>query len=407
MYRVIQGKMRNLAVKYITRNDQISELPLSKRLYNCLRRSRIQTIGEMVDYPKEHNWMTVPNMGAKSIDEVNQWIEVIVTGETGYLLVDNDFMKPAEEKTENTQTDILQTAVVNMPFSIRAKNCLLSAGITTISQLVGITEEKLLGLNGMGRVSAQEILHTLKQFFDQESKKLIAKQDSSSSVDSSRNTQLVDELCGTLGGDPGSFLREIMTVEANYPEVQGETYYYRLYESKFVREKVKQKVLLLLDASKEGISRKSLAAQFPNHLNNTTILEEILIELENAHAVAAGEVIVTREYPNVFQALSVIKKDNHRDIFAKRLQGKTLEEIGSEYGITRERVRQILNKETRGIITAYPRFNEDKYAYVFSKYHFLREDFLLAFDEKISTYCYLDMKHYGSKGNRLPIGLLK
>ena len=150
-------------MKYITRKDDLAALPLSKRLYNCLRNRGIHTIGAMIDYPNEHSWTTIRNMGQKSIDEANQWLEVIVTGETGYYLIDdnaeiseqpNPEVNSDSEKSEN---DSLHTAIVDMPFSVRAKNCLLSAGITSVSQLIGITEEELLGMKNMGRVSAREI----------------------------------------------------------------------------------------------------------------------------------------------------------------------------------------------------------------------------------------------------------
>ena len=37
---------------YITREDDISVLPLSVRSQNCLRRAQIETGGEMIDYPE-------------------------------------------------------------------------------------------------------------------------------------------------------------------------------------------------------------------------------------------------------------------------------------------------------------------------------------------------------------------
>ena len=55
-------------MKYITRQDDISILPLSVRLSNCLRRTNIHTIGEMMDYPQANDWAAIRNMGAKSID---------------------------------------------------------------------------------------------------------------------------------------------------------------------------------------------------------------------------------------------------------------------------------------------------------------------------------------------------
>ena len=67
-------------MKYVTRQDDISILPLSVRLSNCLHRTNIHTIGEMMDYPQANDWAAIRNMGAKSIDEVNHSIELLQHG---------------------------------------------------------------------------------------------------------------------------------------------------------------------------------------------------------------------------------------------------------------------------------------------------------------------------------------
>lgn len=393
-------------MKYITRQDELAVLPLSKRLYNCLRRKGLQTIGEMIDYPSQFSWSTIPNMGKMTIDEVNQWLEVIITGETGYYLIEGRTEVLMDANPEDTSAIItenvpLQTPIIDMPFSVRAKHCLRSAGITIASQLVGVTEDELLSLKNMGRKTAREILQIMEKFISQGEENESSNHEASKPELPSHTVELAKDLSETLGGDISSYLREIMEVEESYPGAQGETYYYRLYESAFMREALKHKILTLLEANEDGLTRKSLFDQLPQHLNNTTITEEILLELENTHAVAIGEMIITREYPTIIQALSFIKDDKHRTIFNNRLQGLTLEEAGSEYGLTRERVRQIINKDIRCIRAAQPRFYEDKYAYVFDNYHLVREDFQLAFDEPVSTYYYLDMFYPANKTNRM------
>ena len=54
---------------YITRNDDISALPLSVRAKNCLRRADIHTIGAMMDYPADE-MINIRNMGQRTVEEI-------------------------------------------------------------------------------------------------------------------------------------------------------------------------------------------------------------------------------------------------------------------------------------------------------------------------------------------------
>lgn len=54
---------------YITKNDDISALPLSVRSQNCLRRADIHTIGAMMDYPADE-FINIRNMGVRSVEEI-------------------------------------------------------------------------------------------------------------------------------------------------------------------------------------------------------------------------------------------------------------------------------------------------------------------------------------------------
>mgnify|MGYP002559295388 CR=1 FL=1 len=103
---------------------------------------------------------------------------------------------------------------------------------------------------------------------------------------------------------------------------------------------------------------------------------------------------IGNEYLNVFQKLDakikeIEDKNGHRDIVIKKLSGMTLEHIGHEYGITKERVRQIFSKEFSKIKD----ISEDKYASIFQKYNFDRELFCNCFKEPELTYNYLKEKY--------------
>lgn len=68
--------------------------------------------------------------------------------------------------------------------------------------------------------------------------------------------------------------------------------------------------------------------------------------------------------------------DRSREIIDKRLKGKTLEEIGQEYGLTRERVRQVIKKDIQKVHNYYVAntgmylFDEDYFRYLYENYDF-------------------------------------
>ena len=380
---------------YITRQDDISALPLSVRSQNCLRRADIHTIGTMMDYPSDE-FINIRNMGVRSVEEILGFIQTLVDGTGDYVLVE------AHEQTETTvplvqesieSEDIVTVfldetgAVVQdipvkeLPLSVRAKNSLTRNGYKFASQLVGITHEELMNLQNMGVKTAEEVLAYLEKISVQHG--ACATQNKS---DTSGN-DLATEMYAAYGEGESVWLREILTVKSQFPEAMGETMIYRLYDSVFVRGTVKAKILQIVEESNNEISKTALEEKLPQHLSNTTILEEILLELEAISAVEMGEVMVYRQYPSVVEFATHIENDRIREVIQGRLEGKTLQEIGDQYNITRERVRQLMQKGLR----KKPYLREDKYAYLYDHYDFSLEDFTLAFDEPHATYYYLEM----------------
>lgn len=82
-------------------------------------------------------------------------------------------------------------------------------------------------------------------------------------------------------------------------------------------------------------------------------------------------------------------KNNHRDIVLKKLSGLTLEQIGNDYGVTRERIRQIITKEFNKI----PVVQEDENKYLFTKYNFDVTTFTKMFNQSEMVYYYLKEKY--------------
>lgn len=391
-------------MQYVTRLDDISVLPLSVRLSNCLRRTNIHTIGGMIDYPQNNDWASIRNMGAKSIEEVNRWIDLLNHGSSDeYCLVDQQTKAQAVPVVAVSNEEYEQDkAIEDLRLTVRAYNCLKNAGIEYVSQLLGKSVENLMAMKGMGKGSAEEVFAVVEKWLSKRTKYVLASEEAQT-TEAGKDIRLSINLSETYHASQSSCLHEIMMVRSRYPEAQGETFYYRLYEVQCIRDAVKIWILALLERNKDEMTPKALSEQLPAHLENTTILEEILLELELDDQISCGEALIVRVYPSVMEYISSIEDDRAKDFLLGRLEGKTLEEIGEKYGITRERVRQVISKYQRRIHELGLRFREDKYADIFARYMISFEDFFLAFDEPESTYYYLDAFCTASAAEKKPL----
>lgn len=391
---------------YITREDDISVLPLSVRSQNCLRRANIHTIGAMMDYPTDE-LINIRNMGIRSVTEIQHWITTLSEGTDGYSLVEY-IEVPSQVETAQART-VKETVfldengavtedipIVETDLSVRAKNGLKRAGIQFVSQLVGLSTDDLMGIRNMGAKSVDEVLDFISKIKITYEKPIDNQEHITSTSDCN---EMVKEFTEAYGQTDTVWSRELLTIKAQYPEAFGETLIYRMYDVPFVRATAKTAIITFIESNGGEISRSNLIDRLPGHLGNTTILEELLLELEAAMAVEVGEVIIRRQYPSILQYVTQLKNEREREVLDSRLLGKTLQEIGDQYGITRERVRQLYQKALRN----RPYLREDKYAYIYNNYDFSEEDLLLAFDESAATYNYLEMISTKSRAKRKPI----
>lgn len=83
-----------------------------------------------------------------------------------------------------------------------------------------------------------------------------------------------------------------------------------------------------------------------------------------------------------------IKDNKKKSMLEMRLNGKTLEEIGIKYGLSRERVRQITSK-----MLLENNFKEDRYKYYFEMYNFDDNYFTKTFNVDSMVFNYLDIKY--------------
>lgn len=400
-------------MKYITLEDSVMDLPLSQRTRNCLCRMEIQSVGDMLRYEEENgDWLSVKNLGAKSQAELQEMIRTLESEEGEYRLVGVERTEaPAEEcKTQTVELPVSTAAglpLEKLNLSVRAMNCLHRANIHTADQLEGMTLETLLAMRNMGRKTAEEVMvaaASISELLAVPEKRidpsvLDVEMEAKRVAEAQLRDVLIQEAMDIYGGARSTYLLAYKEVRKRYPEAQGETLVYRFYEQSAVRNLAKVFLLYRLEKAEEGLAWKRLEEEMPAHLRNTTLPEELLLELEREGGVSMGEVMVQRQYPSIQDFLRELPEGRNTDVLKARFTGRTLEEVGSEYDLTRERVRQITEK----LLRKRPRLREDRYRAVFDRYDFSRQTFRLAFEEPEITYTYLDLTSTTKPKDRLPL----
>ncbi len=151
-------------------------------------------------------------------------------------------------------------------------------------------------------------------------------------------------------------------------------------------EIIKSKIFDTLSQLKEPIEESRLFDLYPVFLTKSGILSSILMEMEKESLLKKQRNMYEVIRPSVSSYIKGVKDKKIKDILTRKIiKGQTLEEIGAIYNVSRERIRQIVNKyfikPTKDII-----FAEDEYAYIYKKYKFSKDQSKLIFGELTSNY---------------------
>lgn len=386
----------------INRQDSIDLLPLSVRLNNCLRRYGIHTIGGIVDFHQSGDWLSIRNMGVKSAAEACEWAEKLQFDEHGNCTFDVDIRVASPEKEVSEIISpknwcFADVKIKDWQLSNRAKEAVGNAGVENAEQLICLLAHPDDARERLEEYAFLRSAAALERFLQE------CLHSDSMNADQKALVERADELARRLNCGFVECLHAILCVHSNYPQAQGEVFYFRLYESPYMRTCTKEKILRVLDENDGAVRSDEAALLIHPALGNTTIVEELLLELEAENKVTVGETSIHRLYPSVLYQAEQIDDEKARGMLLGYLNGKTLEENAAVYNITRERVRQIINKtiskwRTQGLI-----FSEDQYIPVYGKYNFSEEEFRMVFDTPATTYHFLKLASDREQKDKLPL----
>lgn len=147
----------------------VNELDLSVRAHNCLRRVQITRVSELVrTTPAE--LLAIRSMGRKTVREVDRALDAFGLrlgmpaddSEPTYVTEEN-VVRRFHDKNIGVH-DILSMQVDELPFTVRASNCLQREKILCVADLVRKTSAELLAIQNMGVTSVHDIQRTLSIF---------------------------------------------------------------------------------------------------------------------------------------------------------------------------------------------------------------------------------------------------
>lgn len=295
-------------------------------------------------------------------------------------------------------------SINELQLSARAKGCLMRAGVYSVRAILHMHYEDLENLKGLGRLSLDNIMSCLKAriIANNEKNDFYWKSEALLSLLKKNFADKCPDLdCETIL----SHLRRIFHLRGGNLEHHTEENWNDNEVLRWICDEPKMKQLLKCHIQtkviqKGDVKRDEINGFIPDFFVCFGKLDMLLYELE-AECVIECENGIFREYvPDVLTAAKTIRSPRKREALLYRLKGLTLETIGEKLGVTRERVRQMINDAIREL----GEVKEDSLKYWFEKYEMKKEEFLNIFETTEEGYHFLRLT--ASKGTNSIYDLL-
>ena len=403
-------------------NMTIEQIPLSVRSYNALKNHGIENVENLMALT-EVELKNIRNLGAKSIQEIVLLQQRIKSG-------DHVFIRSSDKNTTLKSqlvkelvvihqipnyrggVDYYQVKVLNLfnewvdnvyidelKLSVRPTNCLFAAGIKTFQDLINLTIQNLSELPNMGQKSVNEILTCLYSrthvseangigealnpiidYFRQDTKYC------HSSLNKQAIISRTKYIFSTLEKKQVDYVLSL--IEMNCQVQMDSILDEYIYSDSVVISLLKNYVITLLENERFiPIKNQEIVSQMPVSIQKNSYVQTWIDELVREKRIEYFENGIRIIYPSILEYVESISRPNAQAALARRLKGETLEEIGCDLNITRERVRQIIIK----LLKQRPAYvKEDEYRFLYEKYAFTKTTFLNIF--KVGEYVWNYLK---------------
>ena len=438
----------------------IEETDLSVRSKNALHRVGVSTIGDMMEYDAD-KLSLIRNLGAKSITEILEKIEYyknykdsnshgITDVDESQLII--DYLSLNDVKTE-TLTLI----------SARAYNQLIFNGYDKLEKFIFMTVDDLMLIEGMDKNSAIEIFRECKYYINENKDKIKEFSDKRKKEEDISHLSVFEvpyadlrdkvayyvkvndieisdillsarprnrliacgyrsmsdivfmskndiKLLGHLGENSVSEIFDVINQYRSIHENRIKLYANGETSALIDNNTIENKILKIYHALEfRGLTLDELSKQLNQSVEiSTERIKKVIGKLLANKILEYVDYRCYKVYPRFVDYY--LKSDidtREKEMIASRLSGLTLDEIGTNFSITRERVRQVLKRSVEKIKEQYVLetgdniFDEDYYKYLYETYDFDHDESSPWLGVPAETWRYLDTA--GSKKGALSL----
>ena len=422
----------------------IDEIGLSNRSVNALHRVEIYTVGEMIELNEEflHKIRNIGEKSIEEICKKIQEYKILETNSN--IEVPEDFDEwIMDESNQQFIITWLRDNKIKIDelelLSVRAYNLLIFSGYEYLYQVAFLTEKDLMQIARMDDSSASEIVRYVSRYIAEHQEQITALIVQMQSAATSLNQVSIFDILykneyhdvildfvklhdilldgmnisnrakNSLSIRGYYYLSDIVfmtyTQLKNIPSMGAGTAKEVIDKINEYLSKYEARILAFVSGDVSGLwddteIQQRIWREFRDIGFQGLSLNEIVERMKLPEQVTIerikkniGQLIVDKKleyvdyrcyrvyarFADYLEQCDVID-ERSKNILRKRLQSMTLEEIGQEEGITRERVRQILKKGIVQIKKIYKSregtnlFDEDYYRYLYENYDFDKKD---------------------------------
>lgn len=351
----------------------IESLKLSVRATNVLHRMNIHEVEQLLNIPIEHI-AEQRNMGVKTIAEIKSAVRQINISDMSIADLENltpvDSVNFSKRNFSEEQIEELSChPITELNLSNRAMNALLKFGCETIAILVEMTLTDIKNLKGLGAKTCDEIWDELNQWLETN---MIISEESKDDIISEQEQLFYQWLAGKIKPISPIYWKRLRNIVSDSGYIEIVDWDIEGIDDKFIRKVLALSEFrvgiknLFLKYAPDGIIEKDA---FEEQLTlaglefDSSVLMEIILD-DTICIMKHGYYILNR--PHAMQYLEEKYSDSNNrngEIFLKRLSGDNLQMIGDMYGLTRERVRQILVKTAKKMPLMYEDYFSEPYKY--------------------------------------------
>ena len=326
----------------------IKSLGLSRRVYNALYRGGIRTVGQLASL-KAEELLNLRNIGETSLAEIEKQLNDYLS-ENPHLVYYSKLESSSEELQNKAEENVNFTEnappISSLNMSRRAYNALVRTDIRTLSQLINLSDAQLEAVKHVGPKTVKEIRIKLKDYLTQNpyvQKQLAIEKP----ISQSNHLFIAPEV-----------LSQVETIPLNRISIE------RLGLSTSVNNRLTQQGIntigQLLQQVDEIVDDGTIEMPFNRYLTWLIEQDEAVWLDEGANNGISPLLIIDLAALTIEEMINAWLdplSDRQRNVIYGRfgLYGEewTLQEIGEQLGVSRERVRQIQKKALRTLEYQY------------------------------------------------------